>query len=642
MKKFLSFPLLAGGLFFMFNIFFGSNIESKSIINLNNLVAEAQTKINFRDIKNLPQESNLKIAIERLVEEGVLLDSSRFFYPNENVSSEFFWNTLIFYAGLNPDDEIFDLDIEIDEENVEPIGLLLRKGLESIKINQKKWVFRLEVIEKILEIKDIPEPKRVSPEFRKKISGVSLKANYLPKLEAAFASKILNELDINPFRPYGPITRKDFVLWLWRFLDHGEKKSTIRTNTYKSISERHYKKTTKTRTQTKTPQIQIIPLESGSSSSDPFVSKIASEIKPVINSLKLIFKMFVFVFYELETRGIFYEDLSDEELNEALEVGLEATVKKIGNITGDKYSSYIKNKKAQDYKQGLDGKFEGIGAYVELIDGKFTITSPIIGSPAEKSGILAGDIVISVDDESIDGKPISESIEMIKGPAGTKVKLSILREEENLDITVTRGKITIPSIELKWQDGIPIIGLHQFTHETKKLFGDLVNEILPENPVGLIIDLRNNPGGFLNSAVDVGEFFVDRGDVIFSVEYKKNGSQEYKSTRRGEFFGFDNIVVIQNKGSASASEILASMLQDYGIAKVVGTKSLGKGTVQEISNLTNGGILKLTIAKWFSPKKRWIHENGIEPDIEIPDPTLEEKKNKIDKQLDKAIEIILQ
>ncbi len=255
---------------------------------------------------------------------------------------------------------------------------------------------------------------------------------------------------------------------------------------------------------------------------------------------------------------------------------------------------------------------------------------------------MPGDIVTHVDDEDIAGQSTADIIAKIKGPAGTNVRITLRRDGRLVHVTVVRGKITIPSVTVKFKKGVPIVSINQFTHKTAAdLRKILAQEVLTKNPRGIILDFRNDPGGFLTAAIKVGELFLDEGQEIFSVEYRTR-KEIYKTGRKGELFGQKRIVVLQNKGTASASEIVIGMLQDYEIATVIGSKSLGKGTVQEISNYPNGASLKLTIAKWLTPKGRWIHEKGIIPDIKVTDPTSNEKAQKIDRQLDRAVSFVLQ
>jgi carboxyl-terminal processing protease len=216
----------------------------------------------------------------------------------------------------------------------------------------------------------------------------------------------------------------------------------------------------------------------------------------------------------------------------------------------------------------------------------------------------------------------------------------VKRNHETKEITVIRGKITVPALTLEWKQGIPVIGLHNFKRDTGSELEKLVEtDILPRDPHSLIIDLRNNPGGFLTAANEIGELFADTaGELGVETEHRQK-SQRFVSSRKGPLSHLNRIIILQNKGTASASEILITYLQDKGIATTIGMTTVGKGTVQEVINYSNGSALKLTVAKWLSPKGRWLDqkEGGIKPDIEIPAPTSEQKKADVDPQLDRAI-----
>lgn len=608
MKK--QFLLVTGILFCAFSIFTGA--------------------FAFRDVA---PNSPIYAAVQNLVDKGIMKDGS-FFRASEKVPASLFWELVIRETGFDPVSATFDTPLPPNVKEDDKLAPFLREAIRRGLLNGKypferdKLIAKIDAIKILVQTHAILVPDEVSAAFLKKVSGVSDSTKFLPTLEAAYASKILEDSDVHPIRPYLPVTRKELALWIWRFDDHGIKKSSIGDeNPFANTSVRNRNRTTteqlKSTTPKKTITLQVIPMDN---STDSFNS-----ILPNAYILEAIYK-------EIESRYKFSETLTAEKKRKMMDAAIVAMVKEVG----DKYSSYIEPAKAKEFKDDLNGKFEGIGAYVELIDGKFTITAPIKGSPAEDAGILPGDVVTAVDGKSIENMSINDSINLVKGEAGTSVKLTILRVGIGTkEIVVIRGKITIPSVTIEWKNSIPVIGIHQFAKDTKsKLDTILKEEVLPKKPRGIIFDFRNNPGGFLTSAVDIGEYFSRNNEIIFSVEYK-NGKQEYRSSRNGELLNQKNIIALQNPGTASASEIVIAMLKDTGRAKVIGTKSLGKGTVQEISNYNNAGILKLTIAKWLSPKGNWIHEKGIIPDIEIADPTPEEKKQKLDLQLDRAVRAIL-
>ncbi len=585
----------------------------------------------FRDIS---PNSKLLPAIQNLVDRGVLQDRG-FFRPDSFVPAKMLLEVLFRDAGFDPHSADFGTPLPPNIKENDLSAPFIREAIRRGFLNADEEfdgfesVSRLQAIKAIIKTKGILLPKSNSKEFRKKVGGVSPRAKYLIDIEAAFASNFLELSDVDPLRPFEPVSRRDFVTWLYRYHDHGIKKSSLDS----PVSKRKARSTRRHGIRSRSPQPKRatqrdIKIEIISDEGDVGVG----------NGLRIPnARVLESIFGSINARYRFVDELTEEKKTKMIDAAITAMVKELG----DKYSSYIEPEKVANFKDGLDGKFEGIGAYVEMIKDDLIITAPIKGSPAEKAGIEPGDVVITVDGESIKGNTIRESIDLIRGPKGTKVVLGILRDGMEKTIDVIRGRITIPSITLKWKNSVPIIGIHQFNRTTGADFKNMwQNEVLPKKPRGLVLDLRNNPGGFLTSAVEMGEFFLEKGKLIFSVE-QRNGEKEYRSSRDGELASLKKLAVLQNKGSASASEIFTGMIQDYGIGKIVGAKSLGKGTVQEISNYSNGATLKLTVAKWLTPKDRWIHEDGIVPDVEVDDSTTEEKKKDIDRQLDAAIREIL-
>lgn len=602
----------------------------------------------FRDI---PTHSKLYPAINSAIERGILEDGT-FFRAEDYVPAQMFWELVLSDAGFDPESATFGTPLppNIDEED--PLAQFLREGIRRGFIDAEKefdkdrFVTRIEAIETLVKTKGILVTKKISKAFQRKVTGVPPRApEYLADVEAAYASKILEDTDIRPLDPTGLLKRKDLVTWIFRFHDHGEKRSSINPGIAKpelaplrsrtrSLDEQKTSKKEETTPPSSNSPIRIEPIDNGSNVIH--LGKQSGDLT-IPNG-----KIFEGVFDAILEKYRFEEELTNDKKKDMIDAAITAMVERLG----DKYSVYIEPDKSQNFRDGLDGNFEGIGAYVEMIEGKFTITAPIKGSPAEAAGIKAGDIVTHVDEKSVANLSVNVIINMIKGPEGSEVKLKVLRDNESKDYTIRRGQITIPAITIKWEKSIPVIGIHKFTRSTKDDFKKiLLDEVLPKRPKGIILDLRNNPGGFLTSAVEMGEFLLDKGDRIFSVNYK-NTQQDYISSRQGELFDQNNIVVLQNKGTASASEIFAAMVQDHKKGVVMGTKSVGKGTVQEIINYGNGGILKLTVAKWLTPERRWIQngaedKHGVIPDIEVEDPTPEQVKQEIDPQLDAAVRYVL-
>lgn len=289
---------------------------------------------------------------------------------------------------------------------------------------------------------------------------------------------------------------------------------------------------------------------------------------------------------------------------------------------GDPYSAFLDPEQTKQFLPGLEGHIEGIGAELTVEEGRLIVVSPMKGSPAERAGILPGDQVLAVNDEPTSEMTLFDAIGKIRGLAGTEVKLSIFREEleEPLELTLIREAIEIPSVALSTEtvEGkkIATLSIYQFSENTYDEFKQEMNTLLMENPDGIILDLRRNGGGYLNVSVQVlGEFFKDEVKAVIVKKSEEDSKVTY--TQGKGKLNTVPLVVLIDQGSASASEIVAGALQDHGRATLVGQQSFGKGSVQELTELQDGSTLRLTVAKWFTPKGRGIHELGITPDILI-------------------------
>ncbi|PID87530.1 hypothetical protein CSB07_01000 [Candidatus Gracilibacteria bacterium] len=311
----------------------------------------------------------------------------------------------------------------------------------------------------------------------------------------------------------------------------------------------------------------------------------------------------------------------------------------IAKGTEDKYTVYFPPTENKNFKEGLNGEYEGIGCYVDMEKpGEVKIVSPITGSPGEKAGLKGGDIVKKVDGKEITFKnSLQEVVSWIKGPAGTKVVLGILRDGKELEISVTRGKIVIKDIEYKLLDKRTFyINIKSFGEKISDNFKLALEELSKQNRVEkVIIDLRNNSGGYLNQVSDMLGYFVKKGETTAYVKHIK-GDKKYKS-KGYDLIDFSKykIIILQNSGTASASEIMIGTIKDYyPEAKTIGEKTYGKGSVQTMREYTDGSSLKYTIAKWFTGKTRTgIDGIGIIPDIEV----IQDYKNlKKDEVLEKA------
>jgi len=305
----------------------------------------------------------------------------------------------------------------------------------------------------------------------------------------------------------------------------------------------------------------------------------------------------------------------------------------------DPYSVFLTPKISEEFTESLSGRFEGIGAEIAIKHDILTIVNPLPDSPAKKSGIRAKDLVLKIDGVSTEGMYIDEAVRRIKGEKGTKVTLNIYRDgkDDTFDIDVIRDTIQVKSVtwEMK-DDNIAYIRMTNFNTDTTGLFKKFQKEVIAENPKGIIFDLRNNSGGFLQTSIDVASAWVDDGVIVS--ERSIDGETTYPSVGRSLFKGIPTVVLI-NGGSASASEIVAGALQDYKVAYLIGTQSFGKGSVQVLEDLKDGSSVKFTIAKWYTPDGRSIDEDGVTPDEEI-ELTEEDFSEDRDPQIERAVEYL--
>lgn len=322
---------------------------------------------------------------------------------------------------------------------------------------------------------------------------------------------------------------------------------------------------------------------------------------------------------------------------------MQGAIKGMMDALGDKQTFYMDPKVYENQTTQLQGSYEGIGAYVDLRGDYLTIVSPIEGSPAEAAGLQPGDKVVAIDGEDMTGVPPEEARSKIIGPEGTQVTLTVSREGQTnpLEFTITRAKIVMHSAEgkmLENEDGIGYIDINTFGDQTTQELRAALDEVLAQNPRGLIIDLRNNPGGYLKTAVEVSSEFIDEGPILYE-KFGNGKLEEHVALGKGRALEIPLVVLI-NEGSASASEILTGALQDYGRAKVVGVQSYGKGSVQVWQPLSNDqGAARVTIAKWLTPKERAIDHVGLTPDV-IVEMTEEDYTADRDPQLDAAIQTL--
>ena len=307
----------------------------------------------------------------------------------------------------------------------------------------------------------------------------------------------------------------------------------------------------------------------------------------------------------------------------------------------DPYSIFMEPKDSEKFIDDMSGSFDGIGAEVGIRKEVLTIISPLEGNPAQKAGLKPGDKILKIDDILTGDLNLDEAVSLIRGERGAEVTLLIFREEwkEAKEIKIIRDEIKIPII--KWEildDNIAHIQFYHFTENSASEFRRTINEILLLQPNGIILDLRNNPGGYLETAVDIASWFLSKGEVVIIEDFGNGKRNEFISKGYKKLEDMPTIVLI-NEGSASASEILAGALRDIKEIKIVGQKSFGKGSIQQLEKLKGGSSVKITVAKWLTPSGLSISEEGIAPDEEV-EITMEDIDEMRDPQLDKALEML--
>ncbi len=307
----------------------------------------------------------------------------------------------------------------------------------------------------------------------------------------------------------------------------------------------------------------------------------------------------------------------------------------------DPYTLFLPPDESKKFQDDMRGDFEGIGAEIGLRKDVLTIIAPIEGTPAQKAGLQPQDMILKINDASTDNLNLDEAVNLIRGPKGTAVRLLVMRDgwKEPKEIEIVRDKINIPVLKLEFKNSdIAYIRLYQFTENSPDEFDKAAKQVLKSNAKGIILDLRNNPGGYLEAAVNIAGWFLKSGDVAAIEDFGNGQKTEYHSRGNGSL-GDLPVIVLVNQGSASASEILAGALRDDKGSKLVGQKTFGKGSVQQLDNLANGASLKITIAKWLTPSGQSIMNEGLEPDVKV-EITDDDVSNSRDPQLDKALEML--
>lgn len=346
------------------------------------------------------------------------------------------------------------------------------------------------------------------------------------------------------------------------------------------------------------------------------------------------FDLFWNVWKLLEKEYVNKDKLTEKEM-------LYGAIHGLVSATNDPYTVFMDPKQAKSFDDDMAGTFEGIGAEIGIKKNVLVVVAPLPDTPAEKAGVRAGDIILSINGTSTQNMTTDKAVSLIRGPKGTEVVLRVLHlsDSKDTEIKIKREAIIVKSVRTELRaDGIYVIKVSNFNNDTEELFIKAVSDAMLKKPKGIILDLRNNPGGYLETAISMASFWVKEG-VVVSEHFHDGSVNEYKAEGQALLNGIKTVVLV-NQGSASASEIVSGALKDYKLATIVGKQTFGKGSVQVLENLSDGSSLKITVAKWMTPKGDNIGEKGIAPDIDV-DLTAKDYEANKDPQLEAGLKVLL-
>jgi len=347
----------------------------------------------------------------------------------------------------------------------------------------------------------------------------------------------------------------------------------------------------------------------------------------------LDFSLFWEAYYKLKEEFVEPEKIDEKKL-------IFGAISGMVESLGDPYTVFLDPEDTKMFLEDITGRFEGVGMEIGIRDNTLQVIAPLEGTPAQRAGLRSGDKIIKVDGKLTSELSLDEAVSLIRGPKGTKVTLTIFREgwDGPRDFEIERAVIDIPSLKWEIREGdIAYIKIYHFSEKASLDFSQAAVQILAAGAKKIILDVRNNPGGYLEVARDIASFFLKRGEIVV-IEDSGEKQTEYKASGNALFLNYPTVVLI-NKGSASGSEILAGALRDNRGIILIGENSFGKGSVQQLERLRGGSSLKITTAKWLTPKGKTITGVGLKPDIEVK-MTEEDYKAGRDPQLEKAIEVI--
>jgi len=313
-------------------------------------------------------------------------------------------------------------------------------------------------------------------------------------------------------------------------------------------------------------------------------------------------------------------------------------IKGLAESAGDPHTTFFSPEDAAKFTENIDGRFGGIGAELEEINNQIIVVTPLKGTPAERAGLKPRDTVIKANGVELAGKTVQDAIRIIRGEPGTQVKLIISREGDagTRNIQITREIITLPTVEWEWKDGdVAYVRLISFNQNAPFAFYNVIREFIAENPRAMILDLRNNPGGYLEVAVNLAGWFINRGETVVIERYADGEDRVFRSRGNAALKNLPMVILV-NRGTTSAAEIMAGAIRDINGTRLIGERTFGKGTVQTLEQLKDGSMLKITVANWVTPDGHIIEGGGLVPDINVK----RETNDTEDTQLNKALELL--
>lgn len=564
------------------------------------LTAAAQ----FTDLK--PDNQNFN-AINYLEQNNVIKGyKDGTFKPDQTITRAELIKFALTHVGYKPAEKIYETkfkDVPADSWFAPYVKKCLE--LQAIQINPDLPLFypsapisKIEALKIIMPIEGIPAPYIQDP-TPIIFSDVNEKSSFAYLVIAAEKAGLYTKMDGTLLKPFKNLTRGEAAELLYRSQAYRDSQGTS-DSTGLDLNQSDYY-----------------------SSSD----------YALISNPK--FPIFLDIWSKINDQFINKETINQDDLVYGAISGMVQSL-------DDKYSVFEKPENAKDIQDSLEGSFDGIGIVLDTVEENVVITGVLKDSPAQKAGLKAGDFIQKVNGESVTGKKINDVVTIIKGPAGTDVTLSILRDGGTTDFTIKREQLKLDSVLIestsptKIPDDIGYISIYQFTSDTGTEFADILKKELDKKPVGMILDLRDNPGGYLDAAYLVLNHFVPKNKPLANMKIESRIIPQL-SDGPGEFTNAHiPLIVLVNDNTASAAEVVAGALQDYGIGKLLGITTYGKGTVQEVTDYTDNSFFKLSIAHWLTAKEHDINKVGLTPDIKV-ETTADDALNKTDSQLEKAI-----